>query len=270
MVALDARPLPRQLPLEATALDLLTRAGQPRVAVVVSGEATTLTFTPNTTGDAFVTDFTILARIKDAQGAVVRKASEPYRLSGPIADLDRARRGKILFYRQPELPPGSYMLEASIYDTVASLAGARFVPFTVHEPGPKGMLVSSLVLVSRTERLGDVKPDDTNPLLAGDLLLYPRLGDPYRKAIDKVVPFFFRMKVPTGTPTPKSSLALVKNAQSVASVPLHLAQPDTHGVIDHLAQLPLDAVIAGDYVLRLVVQFGGEQITRDAPLRVVE
>jgi hypothetical protein len=41
-------------------------------------------------------------------------------------------------------------------------------------------------------------------------------------------------------------------------------------MIDHVAQLPLNTISVGDYVLRLVVQAGGEPITREAPLRVVE
>jgi len=270
LAALNARPLPRQLPLKATALGLLSRSGEPRVAVIVSTDASAVTFTPNTANDAFVTDFTILARIKDAQGAVVRKASEPYRLSGPIADLGSARRGEVLFFRQPELPPGSYLLEAAVHDAIANAAGARFVPFTVYGAGPKGLLVSALVLVGRTEHVADVRPDDANPLLAGDVLLYPRLGEPYRKSADKAVPFFVRVKVAAGTPAPGASLVLVKNGQPAASVPLEFAAPNALGVIDHLAQLPLDAFAVGDFVLRLVVQDGGESVTRETPVRVVQ
>jgi hypothetical protein len=44
---------------------------------------------------------------------------------------------------------------------------------------------------------------------------------------------------------------------------------DAPGVIDHVAQLPLDAVPA-DCVPRLVVQVGGEQITREGPLGIVQ
>jgi hypothetical protein len=37
-----------------------------------------------------------------------------------------------------------------------------------------------------------------------------------------------------------------------------------------LAQLPLDAFAVGDFVLRLVVQDGGESVTRETPVRVVQ
>jgi hypothetical protein len=262
--------LPRQVPFKAIAVPLLSRAGEPRVAVVVAADAPALTFKPNALNDAFVTDFTILARIRDAQGAVVRKASEPYRLSGPLADVDRARQGEVVFFRQPQLPPGSYMLEAAVHDAIANASGARFVPFTVYDAGPKGVVASSLLLVGRTERLADANPDDTNPLLAGDLLLYPRLGEPYHKGTDTAVTLFFRIKVPAGAPQPSATLVLLQNGRPAASVPIQLAAPDASGVIDHAAQLPLDGLPVGDYVLQLVVQVGTEPITRESPLRIVE
>lgn len=99
-------------------------------------------------------------------------------------------------------------------------------------------------------------------------LLYPRLGEPYRKTADKAVSFFVRMKVPAATPAPTASLVLLKNHQSVASVPLPFAAPDAHGVIDHTAQLPLDALPAGEFVLRLIVKSGSDEIVREAQVRI--
>jgi hypothetical protein len=267
--ALDARPLPRQVPLKTTALGLLTRTGAPRVAVVVSARAGGLTFKRSSANDAYTTEFTILARIKDAHGTVVRKASEPYRLSGPIADVDRAQQGDVLFFRQPELPPGDYMLEVAVHDAMANTAGARFVPFTVYEPSPHGLLVSSLALVQRTERVGVAKPEDTNPLVSGDLLLYPRLGDPYKKGTDAAVSFFIRLKVPPGVGAPTATLVVLRNGQPAARLPLPLPPADVQGVIDHTAQLPLDPLPAGDMTLRVIVTAAADEVVREVPLRIV-
>ena len=269
VAALDVRPLPRQLAFKATGLALLSRSGDPRVAVVVSADASGLTFN-NTGNDAFTTDFTIVARIKDAQGTVIRKASEPYRLSGPMSSLDRARKGSILFFRQPELPPGSYMLEAAIYDQMSGKAGARFIPFTVFEPSPHGLLVSSLVLVERTERAGDVKPEDTNPLIAGGLLVYPRVGDPYRKTVDSAISLFVRLKVPKGMAVPAAMLVLLRNGQPAATLPVSLPVPDENGVIDRIAQLTLEPLPVGNFTLQLIVNESGDEIVREVPVQVVE
>ena len=268
VAALDARPLPRQLPLRATALGLLTRSGEPRVSVVVTAEASTLTFRPNTTNDAFVTDFTILAD----QGRAGRGRAEGQRaLSAewPHCRHHRAHNGEILFFRQPELPPGAYMLEAAVHDAMASAAGARFVPFTVHEPSPHGLLVSSLVLVQRTERAGDVKPEDTNPLVTGDQIVYPRLGEPYKRALTRGS----RSSAAEGAGTggaPSATLVLLRNGQAAATLPLPLPAPDAQGVIDHSAQLPLEALPLGDFTFRLVVKGAGDEVVREVPLRVVE
>ena len=124
--------------------------------------------------------------------------------------------------------------------------------------------------MQRTERAGDVKPDDANPLVTGDLLLYPRLGEPYRKSVDQAVSFFVRLKVPAGLAAPSATLALLRNGQPVATLPLPLQAPDARGVIDNTAQLPLEALPAGDFTLRLIVKGAGDEVVREVSFRVVE
>ncbi len=103
------------------------------------------------TPDGFRTDFLLMARVKHASGEIVRKGSQPYRLTGPAADRDRTQKGEVLFYRQPELPPGRYTVEGVVHDALASRAGVARLPLEV--PADTGVRVSSLVIVSRTERL---------------------------------------------------------------------------------------------------------------------
>jgi hypothetical protein len=200
----------------------------------------------------------------------VTRAGDPYRLSGPISRLAQAHQGSILFFRQPELPPGSYMLEAALYDGLASTAGARFMPFTVFAPSSRGLLVSSLVLIDRAEPAGGLSPEDTNPLITHDVLVYPPLGDPYRKSTDSVISLFVRVRVSKGMAVPAATLFLLRNAQPAARLSLRLPAPDANGVIDQVAQLALEPLPIGDFTLRLVVNGDGDEVVRELPVKVVE
>jgi VWFA-related protein len=101
LAALDDSPLPTQLPVRGSLFSFPDAKGPGRHALLVSAEARALTV--ETAGGSFRTDFTILARIKDGTGEVVRKASQPYRLNGPAAQADSVKQGDVLFFRQPDL-----------------------------------------------------------------------------------------------------------------------------------------------------------------------
>ena len=63
-----------------------------------------------------------------------------------------ARTGEILFYREADLPPGAYQVESLVYDAVAEKGSGRVS--TVVVPGQQSppLRMSSLVLVSRSEK----------------------------------------------------------------------------------------------------------------------
>ena len=61
----------------------------------------------------------------------MRKGSQPYRLTGPAADRERTQKGEILFYRQPELPPGRYTVEGVVHDALGPRAGVVRMPLDV-------------------------------------------------------------------------------------------------------------------------------------------
>ena len=68
---------------------------------------------------------TVLARITNAEGQTVHTLSQQYLLTGASKDLEAARQGQILFYRQPELKPGTYMLQTIVHDALSDRASVR-------------------------------------------------------------------------------------------------------------------------------------------------
>ncbi len=269
LAALERSPLPNDLPVRAGAFVFPHPKTQPRVAVLVAISGSALTFETASAKQTYRTDFTVLTRIKDATGEVVRKGSQPYRLTGPAAQVEQARRGNILFFRRPELGAGSYTLEYVVDDALAKRAGAGSMPLVVPD-ARKALQVSSLVIVQRAERVPPNERGEGNPLYYGDLLLYPNLGEPLSKSAAKAVPFYFTIVPAPGAPSPTALLELVQGVTVIGRIPLQLTSPGPDGGIQHVSQVPLEKIPPGDYQLRVTVTQGAAVETRTAAFRVVE
>jgi VWFA-related protein len=264
LAALEHGPLPSDLPIRTGAFAFPTRTGA-SVVVLASTDAAALTFTADQKTHAYRTDFTVLARIRDASGAVVRMASQPYRLSGPLTDRDRARRGEVLFFRQPSLEAGAYTIESAAYDAPTGHAGTQRRTFEVPPPGP--LSVGSLIVVKRGERLPAAERIDDNPLAIGDVLIYPNLGEPIRKA-DRTVTLF--VTIFTASHAPTAALDVIHDGVTLSTLPVVLDAPDAKGRVQQLIQLPIVALPIGESCLRLRVAQGSGRATREANLNLTE
>jgi VWFA-related protein len=262
---LERMPPPAQIPLRAGAFVFPQANGESRVAVVLSTTGRALTFEPTSTG--YRTDFTLLARIRDAHGEVVRKASQPYRLTGAAVDREHAQGGDVLFYRQPTLPPGTYTLDVVADDAIAKKGGVSHVALSVPVPA-KGPDVSDLVIVARVQKMAPGELSDNNILVVGGMQLYPNLGEPLRKRVDRTLSFYF-MLLPNGT-TPTATLTLAQNGRLLATLPVALEAADASGRIQQVGQIPLASIPPGSYELALTVSGGAAALTRTAAFTVVD
>jgi hypothetical protein len=260
LVALSLTPSPSELPLRSAALVF----PQGRLAVLAATDANALRFDRDEARKSYKADFTILARIVNLDGGVVRSASQPYRLTGPIAGVERAKAGEILFFRQPTLSPGRYILEVALYDALAARAAVQRTPFVVADVS--SMQVSSLVLVQRAEHLKPEEQSKGNPLLVDDLLLYPNLGEPLQKSGRKTVAAFAVIEPASGT-NPSATLQVMRDITEVASIPVPLT-PDGASRLRAVAEIYLDKLSVGHYVLRLIVTQGDRREIRDASLEI--
>jgi VWFA-related protein len=264
LAALDRTPAPADLPLRAAALVFPGN----QVAVLASTRSEALTFKRDSAGKTYQTDFTILARITDARGAVVRKASQPYRLAGPEQQIEQARRGEVLFFRQPSLDPGTYTLEVAVHDALGSRAGVHRSTFTVPPIVPAALQVSTVVIVQRGERVPAGERQANNPLYFGDAVIYPNLGEPLSKARDKALTFYVVIAPGPGG-VPAATLELAREGQVLAQSAVTLPAADASGRIAHVAQVPVDALAPGKYTLRLVVQQGERREIRETGFELI-
>jgi hypothetical protein len=234
---------------------------QGRLAVLAATDGNALRFDRDEGKKIYKADFTILARIVNVDGRVVRSASQAYRLTGPIADVERAKAGEILFFRQPTLAPGRYILEVALHDALAARAAVQRTPFVVVDMS--SMQVSTLVLVQRAERIKPEEQRKDNPLCVDDLLRYPNLGEPLQKSRQKSMGVF-AVIAPAAGVAPTATLRVLRDTTEVASMPAPLTREDG-GRLHALAEISLEKLPPGHYVVQLqVMQLDRREIRESA------
>ena len=267
IAALSQQPRPDAIPLRAAALPF-PRPDMAEVptAVLVAVPGSALTWEVDASTRTHRAELAILARFVDAAGEVVRKASQPYRLSGSIEDLERSQRGEILFYRQPSLPPGRYTFEFAAYDALGRKAAAGTQAIDVPAPRAGEPLVS-VMLVERAELVPDAERDPENPLYLGPLLHYPRLGRPFSRNAGQPLSLF--CTIHSDGPV-SASVEIAQGGRTLATLPVDLPPPDGAGRIQHVLELPAATLQPGSYEVALHVAAGASSVTRRAAFTVSE
>jgi VWFA-related protein len=266
LAVLDRRPRPRAFALRAGGLSFPDPAGGRRVPLLVSVPARGLAWRVD--GGRYRADFAIVARVKSADGAVVRKVGQPYDLRGPVAQLEAARGSEILFYREARLPPGRYTFEAVVYDALTRQAAVSESELVVPDDAPGRTWASSLVVVKAAERI-EAGREGAGALTVNDLILYPVLEEPLPRT-RPLLTFFVSVCVPPGTPAPPATIELWSEDALVDRADVELPAPDDRGCLRHLAGLPLAGRTAGAYDLRMRIGSGDAAVVRSAPVALVD
>ncbi len=182
LALLDSTPVPNAFPTRAAALKFPQATGAELTPVLVSVPASAMTFVTSDDKTSYKAEFTILVRFRNAGNQVVDKMSQSYVLTGPIDKLEGVKQTGVLFYRERELNPGVYTMEAIVHDVISDKASARLVTIEAPQNDSAALRASDLVLVARAERVAKSDARPASPLQAGDMLLYPNLGDPLKKS----------------------------------------------------------------------------------------
>jgi VWFA-related protein len=269
LAALDRTPLPNAFPVMATGLSFPEpkRPGLTPVLVRLGTDA--LSYAIDKGSGTYNAEAAIVVRFRDEQGRIVHKTSQHYLLTGRIDELDAARRGEILFYRQPELLPGAYTVETMAFDAVADQGSARLATVVV----PGGRLdrtrLSSVVIVSRAEAVLPEARDAANPLYVGDLLLYPGVAPAFTAGQEPELAFFFTA-YPAAGERPTVTLELLTGGRVLSRAPaVTLAAPDAEGRVQQLQRIPIEALPPGTYELRVTVADGTGSDSRTARFTVM-
>ena len=264
LALLDRTPLPNAFPIYASGFSFPDAARPGLTPVLVHVGTESLRFDVDARQTAYSAQAAVVVRIRDGQGREVQRLSQQYLLSGDMKDLEAAKRGEILFYREPDLAPGIYTMESIVFDIVAQQGSARVATLTVPSPAPKALEMSSLVLVSRIEDLGEAFTPSSAvvaPLYVGRTLIYPNLGEPITRSASSELPFYFTLY---GTlDGVKASAELLRNGQRLAEAPIELP-PSTRSPVQHIGRFPIGALPGGTYELRIRVNNDRQEIARTA------
>ncbi|HYJ46652.1 MAG TPA: VWA domain-containing protein [Pyrinomonadaceae bacterium] len=253
---------PQSFPLRAAAFNFPEAERTGLAPVIVEAPMGAITFQADNSGKLYKTDFSIVVLVKDQAGQVVQKLSKQYQLSGALTEMEAAKQGRLLFYREADLPPGRYNLETIAYDQPTGRASARTGVLEVPETDAGKLRLSSVVIVMNVEKTtADAKTG--SPFQVGDLILYPNVEEAIHKATSKQLPFFFTIYTPAGAQTaPKLLIELRQNGKALARIPAEINAPDAKGRIQYVAGLPLESIPPGQYELKVIVEDGVTTLTR--------
>jgi VWFA-related protein len=268
LAALSNAQRPQSFPFHAVGFSFPERERTGLAPVMVEVPMSDFTLKTDKEKNLYNTDFSIVVLLKDQAGQVVEKLSNQYRLSGPLDKLDETRQRQVLFYREADLAPGRYTLEAIAYDAPTGRASVRTSNIDVPDANDGKLRLSSIVIIKRAEQNNAAAEKENNPFHLANMIVYPNLGEPVRKTL-KQLPFFFTVYTPTGTnATPKLTIELRQQGRTLAQIPGEMPAPDALGRIQYMAGLPLEKIPAGSYELRITVNDGTSTVTRSADFAV--
>jgi VWFA-related protein len=261
---LDRTPLPNAFPVHASGFSFPDPARPGLTPVIVRVRTDALRFAVNAQRGTYSGQAAVLVRVRDGRGEEVQRLSQQYILTGEAKELDAARNGEILFYREVDLVPGVYTMESIVYDAASQQGSARVATLTVPSVEAAALGMSSLVLVNRVEEVSDapaVPPIGRAPLYVGRTLVYPNLGEPIRKSQQSELPFYFALY--GGRQNPQGHVQLLRNGEVLAETPLRLpTAPGTR--VQHLGRLPIGSLPAGTFELRIRVTDATRELSQSA------
>lgn len=257
LAALDSGRAADSFPVRAGGFDFPAPDRRARAAVLVEVPAGSYTFAKDGAQQTYRTDFTVVALARDETRQVVKKLSNQYQLTGPLATLAAAERDAVLFYREIDLPPGRYALDVAVYDALSGRTSVRHGQLDVPDVGGQALRLGSVVIVKRVERLA-AGEQPHNPFHFGEALIYPLLDEPLRKSAAQELNFFLTAyAAPGAQPAPKLTLELTRAGRLIGRVPIELPPPDAAGRIQYASALPLASLQPGEYELKIMADGGG-------------
>lgn len=264
LALLERRPLPNAFPAHAAAFTFPEPDRPGLTAILVRVNTNALHFAIDEKQSTYRGQAAILVRIRDERKADVQKLSQDYIVAGDAKDLEAAKNGDIIFYRQVDLPPGIYTLESMVYDPGARTGSARIGTLTVPQPAVSPFGLSSLLLVNRVEdvkKVATAMSDTTGPLYVGSMLVYPNLGETIQQSRTTELPFFFTLYGEVRRV--KVFAQLLRNGQPLAEAPVELVTASSSR-IQHVGRLPIGSLSPGTYELRIRATDGSHELSRTA------
>ena len=213
----------------------------------------------------------MLVRFLDRDNQVVRKVSEHYEIRGELAQIERAKQGEVVFYRESELPAGIYSMETVVHDAPSGKSSVRFATVEVPRYVENTLRMSSLVVVLRGENGAGEGPARRQPD-AGQRrrALSPNLGDADQQGVEGTAVLLRDLPGEAGAGARRDDRAAAERRKWSTRLPMPVPPADASGRVQQLGRLPIDQLAPGTYELRAIVKQGDQQVTRSSLLRIID
>jgi hypothetical protein len=211
-------------------------------------------FTPSTDNKTYTTDFSIVALVRDESDQIVQKLSQHYGLTGPIQNLESAKKENVLFYREAQLTPGKYHVQLISHDAATGSANVSTTALEISASNENKPRLSSIAVLKRAERLTPEEQRRDQPLRFGELLVYPNLGERIDRNTTKQLAYFFTAWPGKGMTKPmQMTLEILQNNRQVGTTSGELPPADERGQIKYAGSFAIDKFPPGKYELRITV-----------------
>jgi VWFA-related protein len=198
----------------------------------------------------------LLAAVKDKDGAIVQRYSEDYPFEGPLEKAEALKLGNIVFKRRLALSPGQYSLEVAGQDRETGKISVSRDAFLVPKPHP-GPEMSSLALVRRVDDLPQGTESDDPLDLFNKKRIVPNLDAPISRAANPKLWLFFMAYPENGaSQPPQMTLEFAREGKTIGQSQALLPAPDPDGVIRFIGPIPTDNFSEGTYDLKVALSQG--------------
>jgi len=269
LAALDNKQKPDSFPFYGGAFSFPDRERMGLAPVIVDVPMSAFTLRVDQAKKVYDTDFSILVLVKDPSGQVVAKLSKQYKLNGPADKVEDAKKERILFYQEANLPPDSYTVEMIAYDAPSGRASVRTGTIEVPATDESKLRLSDVAILARGEKVDNPEENKKNPFRVANMLVSPNLGEPIPRA-QKQVPFFFTVYVPAGTSKPKLTVEILSQGKTLTQMPGELPATDASGRSQFVAGLPVEKFPGGSYELKITVSDGTTNLTRSRSFTLID
>lgn len=214
-------------------------------------------------------NFSFVALIRNEANQIVQKLSQHYPLSGPLENLNTAKKGEVLFYRETQLAPGNYTVELIAYDGSSEKVSLKKTALAIPAGDETKPRLSSVAVLRRAERLTPEEQKRDQPFRFGELLVYPNLGEPVVKSVAQQLAFFFTAWPAKASTEPlQMNVEILQNNRSLVKTPGQLPAPDQLGQIKYASSFPLEKFQPGTYELKVTVGDGKNTVSRSTSFTV--
>ncbi|HEV8430166.1 MAG TPA: VWA domain-containing protein [Pyrinomonadaceae bacterium] len=231
--------------------------------IVAEAPLAAFKFAPDKDNKSYTTDFSIVAVVRDSSDRLVQKLSQHYALTGPVQNLDNAKKGSVLFYREAQLPPGKYQIQVVAFDAATGTANVNSTPLEIAATDDSRLRLSAVAVLKRAERLSAEEQKRDQPFRFGELLVYPNLGERIDRNTSKQLAYFFTAWPAKGSTKPlQMTLEILQNKQLVGKTSGELPAPDEPGQIKYAGSFAIDKLQPGVFELKISVSDGVNSVSR--------